>query len=74
MKNKSNVNTPYYSGNIQMVSDSDVGNNMNNLLLSEMIKLSSPFWLLNDFEITLWIVVFWESYIREASQEITSLF
>jgi len=41
--------------------------------LSEMIKLSSPFWLLSDFEITLWIMVLWESHTREASQEITSL-
>jgi len=31
-KNMSNVNTPYYSGSIQMVPDSSVGNNMNNLL------------------------------------------
>lgn len=43
------------------------------LFLSKMIKLSSSFWLLSDFEINLWIMVFWESYTREASQEITSL-
>jgi len=38
-----------------------------------MISPSSPFWRFNDFEITLRIMDFWESYNREASQEITSL-
>ena len=41
--------------------------------LSEMISSSTPFWLLSDFEITLWITAFWESCTRKASKEINSL-
>ena len=32
MKNMSNINTPYYSGSIQMVPDSSVGNSVNNII------------------------------------------